>query len=109
MGRTRGALYDQALLRPCDGARAVGETVDTLGDPVAWALGAPFGWPAYVSIGGLDAAARLSDFKEAEESSIDFYSFVRSAYYQMRRADLREALGLPPIVESPATVGAPTR
>ncbi len=94
---------------PATARDAVGETVDTLGDPVAWALGAPFGWPAYVSIGGLDAAARLSDFKEAEESSIDFYSFVRSAYYQMRRADLRDALGLPPIVESPATVGAPTR
>jgi ABC-type transporter lipoprotein component MlaA len=41
-------------------------------------------------------------FKEAEDS-IDFYPFLRSAYYQTRRADLREALGLPPLVESPAT------
>jgi phospholipid-binding lipoprotein MlaA len=88
---------------------AVGGVVDTLGDPVGWALSVPFGWPAYVGVGGLDAAARLSEFKEAEESSIDFYSFVRSAYYQTRRAELREAIGLTPVVESPATAGASTR
>ena len=94
---------------PATSRDALGETVDTLGDPVGWALGVPFGWPAYVGVGGLDAAARLSDFKEAEDSSIDFYSFVRSAYYQTRRAELRQALGLPPMVESPATAGAPSR
>jgi phospholipid-binding lipoprotein MlaA len=42
-------------------------------------------------------------FKEAEDVSIDIYPFLRSVYYQTRRADLREALGLPPLVESPAT------
>ena len=94
---------------PATSRDALGETVDTLGDPVGWALGVPFGWPAYVGVGGLDAAARLSDFKEAEDSSIDFYSFVRSAYYQTRRAELRQALGLPPMVKSPATAGAPSR
>jgi len=41
--------------------------------------------------------------KTAEDASIDFYSFVRSSYYQMRRAELREAIGLPSAVESPAT------
>jgi phospholipid-binding lipoprotein MlaA len=39
----------------------------------------------------------------AEDASIDFYSFIRSSYYQMRRAELRVALGLPSVVESPAT------
>ena len=49
------------------------------------------------------ATARLGLLKEAEESSIDFYSFLRSDYYQIRRADLREALGLPAVTELPAT------
>ena len=30
------------------------------------------------------------------------YSFVRSSYYRMRRAELREAVGLPATVDSPA-------
>jgi hypothetical protein len=31
------------------------------------------------------------------------YSFVRSSYFQMRRAEPRDAVGLPSVVESPAT------
>jgi len=41
--------------------------------------------------------------KQAEDASIDFYSFIRSGYYQTRRAELREAIGLPSTIESPAT------
>jgi phospholipid-binding lipoprotein MlaA len=52
---------------------------------------------------GLDAVDRLGQLKMAEDASIDFYSFIRSSYYQMRRAELRDALGLPSTVESPAT------
>jgi phospholipid-binding lipoprotein MlaA len=51
----------------------------------------------------VDAVDRLGQLKTAEDASIDFYSFVRSSYYQMRRAELREAIGLPNVVESPAT------
>jgi phospholipid-binding lipoprotein MlaA len=51
----------------------------------------------------VDAVDRLGQLKTAEDASIDFYSFVRSSYYQMRRAELREAVGLPSVVESPAT------
>jgi phospholipid-binding lipoprotein MlaA len=51
----------------------------------------------------VDAVDRLGQLKTAEDASIDFYSFVRSSYYQMRRAELRDALGLPSVVESPAT------
>ena len=82
---------------------ALGTIVDTVGDPVGWFLGQRFGWGASVGTGLLDASVRLSELKEAEDVSIDFYAFLRSAYYQQRRADLREALGLPPMVESPAT------
>jgi ABC-type transporter lipoprotein component MlaA len=39
----------------------------------------------------LDAVDRLGQLKQAEDASIDFYSFIRSAYYQTRRAELREA------------------
>ncbi len=81
---------------------AVGGTVDLVGDPVGWSLGL-FGWEASVATGGLSATVRLGLLKEAEESSIDFYSFLRSDYYQIRRADMREALGLPAVTESPAT------
>lgn len=81
---------------------AVGKTIDTVTDPVGWTL-AIFGWKASVASAGLDATVRLGQLKEAEESSIDFYSFLRSDYYQIRRADLREGLGLPPVTESPAT------
>jgi phospholipid-binding lipoprotein MlaA len=52
---------------------------------------------------GVDAVDRLGQLKQAEDASIDFYSFIRSGYYQTRRAELREAIGLPSAVESPAT------
>jgi len=51
----------------------------------------------------LDAVDRLGQLKQAEDASIDFYSFIRSAYYQTRRAELRQAIGLPNVIESPAT------
>ena len=51
----------------------------------------------------LSAVAHLGQWKQAESSSVDFYSFLRSSYYQTRRAQLREAQGLPPQIESPAT------
>jgi len=89
---------------------SLGVFVDTIGDPLGWILAAPLGVAGYVGPGVVDGFARLSEYKEAEEASIDFYSFLRSAYYQTRRAQLREAVGLPPLVESPATAtAAPAR
>ena len=83
---------------------AVGGAVDTVGDPVGWVLGGVIiGWPWSAGSGALGATAHLAQWKEAENASIDFYSFLRSDWYQTRRADLREALGLPPVTESPAT------
>jgi phospholipid-binding lipoprotein MlaA len=85
---------------------AVGGAVDTVGDPVGWVMGGfIIGWPWSVGSGALSATAHLAQWKEAENASIDFYSFLRSDWYQSRRADLREALGLPPVTESPATAG----
>jgi phospholipid-binding lipoprotein MlaA len=84
---------------------AVGLAVDEIGDPASWALGAAFGSPAVYGLAGLDFVTQVDQLKQAEDSSIDFYSFLRSSYYQTRRAELREAAGLPPSVESPADLG----
>jgi phospholipid-binding lipoprotein MlaA len=86
---------------------AIGGLVDLFGDPVGISLGF-IGWKAGIVAGALSATSRLGQLKEAEESSIDFYSFIRSDYYQIRRADLREAVGLPPVTESPATLSPAT-
>ena len=79
---------------------SVGSTVDMVADPVGWVTGSS----VWLSVGtsGLDAAEKLGQLKQAEDASIDFYSFVRSSYYQQRRAQLREAIGLPNVVDSPA-------
>ena len=79
----------------------VGSTVDMFSNPMGWFLGPNMA----ITIGsaGVDAVDRLGQLKMAEDASIDFYSFIRSSYYQMRRAELREAIGLPSLVESPAT------
>jgi phospholipid-binding lipoprotein MlaA len=93
---------------------AIGGVVDTVGDPVGWVVGGLWiGWPWSVGSGALSATAHLSQWKQAESSSVDFYTFLRSSFYQTRRNQLREAVGLPPEVESPATagpvVGAPAK
>ncbi len=80
---------------------AVGSTVDMVSNPLGWLTGSAV--PVTVGSTGVDAVDRLGQLKQAEDASVDFYSFVRSSYYQVRRTELREALGLPSIVESPAT------
>jgi phospholipid-binding lipoprotein MlaA len=69
-------------------------------NPLGWLVGS--GVVVTASTTALDAADRLGQLKQAEDASVDFYSFVRSGYYQMRRAELREAVGLPSVVDSPA-------
>jgi phospholipid-binding lipoprotein MlaA len=79
---------------------AVGSAVDMVADPVGWATGSQVALSVSTSV--LDAAANLGQLKQAEDASIDFYSFIRSSYYQTRRAELREAIGLPSVIDSPA-------
>jgi len=80
---------------------AVGATVDLFADPVGLMFGTQLG--VAITTASLDTLVRLGQFKQAEDASIDFYSFLRSSYYQTRRAELREAVGLPNEIESPAT------
>jgi phospholipid-binding lipoprotein MlaA len=87
---------------------AVGSVVDVVGNPLGWLIATQIAVSTTqmaVSAGttSLDAADRLGQLKQAEDASIDFYSFIRSGYYQTRRAELREAVGLPNVIESPAT------
>ena len=80
---------------------AVGDVVDRFGDPVGFLFGTQIG--IAITTASLDTVDRLGQLKMAEDASIDFYAFLRSSYYQTRRAELREALGLPNVIDSPAT------
>jgi phospholipid-binding lipoprotein MlaA len=112
-GVPEGSYVVMPYLGPATTRDAVGSVVDMVTNPVSLALGpatsvvlgpATAVPAATVNVGsaGLDAADRLGDLKMAEDASIDFYSFIRASYYQMRRAELRDALGLPPAVETMA-------
>jgi phospholipid-binding lipoprotein MlaA len=100
-GVSEGPYVVRPYLGPSTLRDAVGSAVDMVGNPLGWLVGTQL----WVTVGSttLDAVDRLGQLKAAEDASIDFYSFVRSSYYQMRRAELRELLGLPNTVESPAT------
>ncbi len=102
-GVAEGPYVMRPYFGPATLRDSIGSGVDIASDPVGWALGLEWGIWAPIGAGALDATVRLSELKEAEDVSIDFYSFLRSAYYQTRRAELREAIGLPSLVESPAT------
>jgi len=101
-GVAEGPYVVQPYLGPATLRDAVGSTVDMVANPFGWVFGTPLAFT--IGTTAVDAVDRLGQLKQAEDASIDFYSFVRSAYYQTRRAELREAIGLPNVVESPATV-----
>jgi phospholipid-binding lipoprotein MlaA len=87
---------------------ATGSVVDMFANPLGWLVGTQIAVSStqmLVSAGttSVDAVDRLGQLKQAEDASIDFYSFIRSGYYQTRRAELREAIGQPHTIESPAT------
>ena len=107
-GVSEGPYVMQPYLGPATLRDAVGSVVDMAANPLGWLIGTQVALATTqvaVTAGttSLDAADRLGQLKTAEDNSLDFYSFVRSSYYQMRRAELREAIGLPNVVESPAT------
>jgi phospholipid-binding lipoprotein MlaA len=107
-GVSEGPYVMQPYLGPSTLRDAAGSVVDMVANPVGWLIGMQVAMAtAQVAVTAgttsLDAADRLGQLKTAEDASIDFYSFIRSSYYQMRRAELRQAVGLPSVVESPAT------
>jgi len=107
-GVSEGPYVVRPYLGPSTLRDAVGSTVDMVANPLGWLMGTQVALATTqvaVTVGttSVDAVDRLGQLKQAEDASIDFYSFIRSAYYQTRRAELREGLGLPSVVESPAT------
>ncbi|MFL6972779.1 MAG: VacJ family lipoprotein [Xanthobacteraceae bacterium] len=99
-GVAEGPYVVRPYLGPSTLRDAVGSAIDMVADPVGWAIGSQVALSVSTSL--LEATERLGQLKQAEDASIDFYSFVRSAYYQTRRAELREAIGLPSVIDSPA-------
>jgi phospholipid-binding lipoprotein MlaA len=99
-GVGEGPYVVQPYLGPATLRDAIGSGVDMVANPVGWAIGSQVVLSASTS--ALDAAEKLGQLKQAEDASIDFYSFVRSSYYQIRRSQLREALGQPNVIDSPA-------
>lgn len=108
-GVADGPFMERLYFGPSTTRDAVGNLVDTASDPVGWTFERLFTWRASVGTTSLGAYVHLGDWKRAESASIDFYSFLRSSYYQTRRAELREGLGLPPATESPATESPATQ
>jgi phospholipid-binding lipoprotein MlaA len=107
-GVSEGRYVVLPYVGPSTTRDAVGSIVDMAANPLGWLIGTQVAvatTQVAVSVGttSLDAVDRLGQLKQAEDASIDFYSFIRSAYYQTRRAELREAVGLPSVIESPAT------
>ena len=107
-GVAEGPYVVLPYMGPATTRDAVGSIVDMVGNPLGWLVATQIAVSTtqmVVSAGttGVDAVDRLGQLKQAEDASIDFYSFIRSGYYQTRRAELREAIGLPSAVESPAT------
>jgi phospholipid-binding lipoprotein MlaA len=100
-GVPAGPYVVRPYLGPATLRDGVGSVVDMVGNPLSFVPGMQL---AAVTIGttAVDAADRLGQLKMAEDASIDFYSFVRSSYYQMRRAELRDSVGLGASVDSPA-------
>ena len=104
-GFPEGSYVVRPWLGPATTRDAVGGVVDMFTDPVGYVIGSQ----VWLSVGtsGLDAVEKLGQLKQAEDASIDFYSFVRSSYYQMRRAELRQAIGQENEIDSPALLDDP--
>src|SRR5258705_1364695 len=75
-------------------------------NPVGWLIGTQVAvatTQVAVTVGttSLDAVDRLGQLKQAEDASIDFYSFIRSAYYQSRRGGLPRAPAVSRVLRCP--------
>src|SRR5215831_15307276 len=100
-GVSEGPYMVRPYWGPTTTRDAVGDVVDRFGDPVGLLFGTQLA--VAVTSASLDTVVKLGQLKQAEDASIDFYSFMRSSYYQMRRAQLREAIGQENVIASPAT------
>src|SRR5262249_20530638 len=104
-GVPAGPYAVRPWLGPATARDAAGSRVGMFSGPIRFSARSRV-W-LLVRPSGLDAVEKLGQLKQAEDASIDFYSFVRSAYYQQRRAELRQAIGQENVVDSPALLDDP--
>src|SRR5215217_5764734 len=106
-GVAEGPYVMRPYLGPSTLRDAAGSAVDMVADPVGWAIGSQVALSVGTSL--LEAAEKLGQLKQAEDASIDFYSFSQSACSETPRAKLRQATSLPNVTVSPALENPDTR
>ncbi|MCZ6604429.1 MAG: VacJ family lipoprotein [Alphaproteobacteria bacterium] len=89
-GFPEGPFLVLPLLGPSNVRDALGRIIDTIIDPVGFAIG-PAGGIARTVTDGVDTRARIGDqLAEIEATSLDFYATLRSLYNQNRRSLIRD-------------------
>lgn len=91
-GSPSGAYLVVPILGPSTVRDFGGDIVDRLLDPLTYVIG-PLRWWVPLGVGqGLSVReAHAGELNELEQSSVDFYSALRSAYLQSRAAEIRDA------------------
>jgi phospholipid-binding lipoprotein MlaA len=93
-GTPPGPYLMLPILGPSTLRDATGDLVDRGMDPLTWMIGPVQWWiPIGLSQGLATRDANIEELNMLKESSLDFYSALRSAYLQSREAAVREALG----------------
>lgn len=92
------------LFGPSTVRDGIGDVIDRLLEPLTWIIG-PGALLFYYggSAGFVTREAHVDDLAALEESAVDFYAVLRSAYLQSRDAKIREGCG-PECAASAATL-----
>ncbi len=91
-GTPSGAYLVVPILGPSTVRDFSGDVVDRLLDPLTYVIGPVMWWvPLEVSQGLSVRDAHIGELTQLEDSSVDFYAALRSAYLQSREAQIRGA------------------
>lgn len=109
-GSPSGAYLVVPILGPSTVRDFGGDIVDRLLDPLTYVIG-PITWWVPLGVGhGLSVReAHAGELHQLEESSVDFYAALRSAYLQNREADIRLVVAEGPEPAKLAVEGIPSR
>jgi len=91
-GTPSGAYLVVPILGPSTVRDFSGDVIDRLLDPLTYVIGPVMWWvPLEVSQGLSVRDAHIGALSQLEDSSVDFYAALRSAYLQSREAEIRGA------------------